>query len=242
MKDYPYFKAYIAEILIDTMRMNQSQKGDYLDDLILSWKDMNPEKMPIWMREYADETIVKSRKLSENSKVRWANAMQLHTNCKPIAMQKTYIEERRGEDRIREERIGDSENAFASFWAEYPKKVAKPQSQRAFLKAIKKADLSKILEAVKSQKESDQWTKEGGQFIPNPASWLNAERWNDAIEVKQPKTYMEKLKEVNEQVQRNLRQKSNNLQPDKPMLCAPAQDARSYDDDAGTGDNWERMH
>jgi len=104
MKDYPYFKAYVAEILMDTMRMSQSEKGDYLDGLMISWKTMNPEKMPDWMREYADDTISKSRKLSENSKVRWVKAMQLHSNCIPNAMQNTYIEDRIGEDRIGEEK------------------------------------------------------------------------------------------------------------------------------------------
>jgi len=104
MKDYPYFKAYVAEILFDTMGMSQAQKGDYLDSLLLAWKTMNPEKMPQWMQEYADDTIKKSGKLSENSKIRWSNAMQLHTKCNANAMQTAYIEDRRGEDRIGEEK------------------------------------------------------------------------------------------------------------------------------------------
>jgi uncharacterized protein YdaU (DUF1376 family) len=226
MKDYPYFKAYIAEILMDTMSMNQSQKGDYLDSLIRSWKSMNPSEMPDWMREYADETISKSRKLSANSKIRWSTAMQLHTKCIPIAMQKTY---KRGEDRIGEDRIGDSENAFALFWGEYPKKASKPQAKNAFLKAIKKADLGKILESVKSQKDSDNWKKDGGQYIPNPATWLNGERWNDTIEIEKPKTRMEQLKEIDEQVTRNLGTLGYNQAEFPQVLCDPSQIAGFID-------------
>lgn len=175
MKDYPYFKAYVAEILFDTMGMTRDKKGDYLDSLLMSWKTMDPSTMPEWMREYADETIIKSRKLSENSKVRWSKAMQLHTNCKSKAMQTPYIEERIGEDRRREE----IKIAFASFWIEYPKKVSKPQAEKAFKNAVKKTKLEPLLKSLDAFKLSEDWTKENGKYIPNPATWLNGERWND---------------------------------------------------------------
>ncbi|PYG96733.1 hypothetical protein CVV67_31555 [Arthrobacter stackebrandtii] len=29
---------------------------------------------------------------------------------------------------------------------------------------------------------SRDWTKEGGQFIPNAATWLNGERWHDVLQ------------------------------------------------------------
>jgi hypothetical protein len=32
---------------------------------------------------------------------------------------------------------------------------------------------------VKVWKNSQQWTKDGGQFIPMPATWLNGRRWED---------------------------------------------------------------
>ena len=28
-----------------------------------------------------------------------------------------------------------------------------------------------------------QWTKEGGQYIPNPTTWLNQGRWDDKTEI-----------------------------------------------------------
>lgn len=37
----------------------------------------------------------------------------------------------------------------------------------------------KILAAVQAAKRSDQWTKDGGQFIPHPATWINQGRWDD---------------------------------------------------------------
>lgn len=37
----------------------------------------------------------------------------------------------------------------------------------------------KVLAAVEQQKRSEQWQKDGGQFIPHPATWLNQGRWDD---------------------------------------------------------------
>lgn len=36
-----------------------------------------------------------------------------------------------------------------------------------------------MLAAIAVQAKSPGWTKENGQFIPNPATWLNEGRWQD---------------------------------------------------------------
>lgn len=36
--------------------------------------------------------------------------------------------------------------------------------------------------ALERQKRSRDWTKEGGQFVPYPATWLNQRRWEDEDE------------------------------------------------------------
>ena len=38
-----------------------------------------------------------------------------------------------------------------------------------------------MLNAIKIQKQSEQCQKDNGQFIPNPATWLNQKRWEDEI-------------------------------------------------------------
>lgn len=72
---------------------------------------------------------------------------------------------------------------FNQFWATYPKKVGKDAAQKAFAK--RKPDdklLRDILQAVELQKTTEQWQKDGGQYIPNPATWLNQGRWMDEME------------------------------------------------------------
>lgn len=71
------------------------------------------------------------------------------------------------------------DNGFELFWNEYPKHKGKPVAEKAFIKAIKKIDIDTMLEAIRKQKQSAQWKKENGQYIPYPATWLNQERWAD---------------------------------------------------------------
>lgn len=44
-----------------------------------------------------------------------------------------------------------------------------------------KTPLEVLLKALEEQKKSLQWTKDGGQFVPHPTTWLNQERWEDEI-------------------------------------------------------------
>ncbi|MGB4899084.1 MAG: helix-turn-helix domain-containing protein, partial [Ignavibacteria bacterium] len=75
---------------------------------------------------------------------------------------------------------GAGVEGFAEFWKTYPKKVGKDAAEKAWNRKVKTPEtIRAILEAVKTQAQSDAWKKEGGQFVPNPATWLNAGRWKD---------------------------------------------------------------
>ena len=80
--------------------------------------------------------------------------------------------------KIREEKITAQSDGFDDFWMSYPKKVNKKEALSAWKKA-KRPELDIIIQAIEKQKLSDQWMKDGGQYIPYPSSWLNKERWND---------------------------------------------------------------
>lgn len=69
---------------------------------------------------------------------------------------------------------------FDEFWKAYPKKVAKTQALKAWSKLKPNAELQQvIISALERQKQSVQWQKDNGQFIPYPATWLNGKRWED---------------------------------------------------------------
>ena len=68
---------------------------------------------------------------------------------------------------------------FTAFWASYPRKAAKPAALRAWGKTAKdRPPLADILAAIAAH--SRQWADP--QFIPHPATWLNAHRWADQVE------------------------------------------------------------
>ena len=69
--------------------------------------------------------------------------------------------------------------AFDAFWAAYPRKVGKGDARKAFGKV--RVELGTLLSAIEAQKASQQWKREGGRYIPNPATWLNQCRWEDEL-------------------------------------------------------------
>ena len=73
----------------------------------------------------------------------------------------------------------NSASPFESFWAEYPRKVGKQAAKKAFSKVS--VPVKTLIDAVNSQKNSEQWRKDNGQYIPNPATWLNQGRWDDVL-------------------------------------------------------------
>lgn len=78
------------------------------------------------------------------------------------------------------------EKQFDKFWQAYPKKVSKKQAQKSWKKINPSLELfEKILKALEIVKQTEQWEKDNGKFIPYPATWLNQERWTDEIKMMQ---------------------------------------------------------
>lgn len=73
-----------------------------------------------------------------------------------------------------------SPNGFDRFWSAYPKKKAKGDAEKAWKQIKPDSDLlAVILAAIDRAKGSDDWTKDSGKYIPFPATWLRAKRWED---------------------------------------------------------------
>jgi len=103
-----------------------------------------------------------------------------------IQPQQTVVEEDKSSSPVSKSRKLRSVNSdafhaqFESFWNAYPRKQKKKEAAKVFAKlGITKPQLETILEDLQNRKQSADWLKDGGQFIPLPTSYLNAERWND---------------------------------------------------------------
>ena len=82
----------------------------------------------------------------------------------------------------------DIEGMFDEFWAVYPRKVAKQTAKKKLASVLKSVRRDKRMEffvtmmtALRRHMESDQWTRDGGQFVPHPTTWLNQARWEDEV-------------------------------------------------------------
>jgi DNA-binding MarR family transcriptional regulator len=91
-----------------------------------------------------------------------------------------------GEDKLNsktKDKYNAIDSLFEQFWTAYPKKVSKAQAQKVFRKLNPdEALLDTMLAAIDQQKQTEQWMKNEGQYIPYPATWLNGRRWEDQID------------------------------------------------------------
>lgn len=69
---------------------------------------------------------------------------------------------------------------FDDFWSAWPRKVKKPNALRAWEKAIKRASPEQIVAAAIAYRDNPG--RPDLRYIPHPATWLNADSWNDELE------------------------------------------------------------
>jgi hypothetical protein len=78
--------------------------------------------------------------------------------------------------------LNSSESEFEQFWQAYPRKVGgKKSALKAWEKARDKPPLADLLAVLENAKQAEQWKRDGGQYIPYPATWLNRGMWADDV-------------------------------------------------------------
>lgn len=76
----------------------------------------------------------------------------------------------------------DSDLLFYRFWRAYPKRIGKGAAEKVWNKIKPDESLLQVMiGSIANSEESEQWQKDGGQYIPNPATWLNQKRWEDEL-------------------------------------------------------------
>ena len=120
------------------------------------------------------------------------------TGCKEYKGEREYKREIEGEREYKSEKesltpysppAGDEtqedkpdDPAFVAFWEAYPRKEGKGAARKAFAK-IPRSKYKLLVPAVEMYKQSEQWNRDNGQYIPHPATWLNQARWEDTPEI-----------------------------------------------------------
>lgn len=81
--------------------------------------------------------------------------------------------------KTKSEHSAEQMEGFAEFWTAYPKKKSRANAEDAWAKRGCAKLLAAILAKVTEGRISSDWTRDGGKWIPYPASWLNAKGWED---------------------------------------------------------------
>lgn len=77
---------------------------------------------------------------------------------------------------------------FEQFWLIFPRKVAKADARKAWKQTEGiRPDMDILLSKLKLQTMHEDWQRDGGRYIPYPASWLRGERWEDMLTIELPK-------------------------------------------------------
>lgn len=76
---------------------------------------------------------------------------------------------------------------FLRFWSAYPRKTGKGKAWEKYQIAAENdvlPPIDELVSIVERHAETDQWTKDNGQFIPHPATWLYQRCWEDEVDAK----------------------------------------------------------
>ncbi|APC43925.1 hypothetical protein P19250A_0040 [Methylophilaceae phage P19250A] len=93
-----------------------------------------------------------------------STGVQLTTNHKPITTNLITNNQYTSKD-------------FDVFWEAFPKKKKKEDARKAWNTI--RPNIEEVLKAIEWQKQSPEWFKQGGQFIPYPATWIRSHSWED---------------------------------------------------------------
>jgi hypothetical protein len=78
---------------------------------------------------------------------------------------------------IKQTHINVLDDGFDEFWNAYPKRNNRGQAEKSWKKQKPNIDL--VLKALAWQIKCDKWLEKDGQFIPYPATYINAKAWLD---------------------------------------------------------------
>ena len=195
----------IYRMLIDTYYLNEKPLSDDIAKLMRS-HSIRTEVEEVALKNVLDdffslkdngyhhkgcdqrltEIYAKSEKARDSAKARWKkDANAVRTQCEDDANSMLPITQ----DPLpttqapkQKKKVAVKNDLFDAFWKEYPKSQGKAQALKTWAKLNPNQHLfDLIISSVVKFKSSNEWTKDGGQFIPNASTWLNGERWDDKM-------------------------------------------------------------
>lgn len=157
-------------------RMRERSLIDTETGRIAAWEKRQPK------RERSDDNSSERVRAFRDKQRQDEPGNGAETPCNATKRQETPREEESREEEKPMRKPAAAPPGFDEFWAAYPRRRNRGDAEKAWVKLKPDASLqAKILQAVEVAKARDDWRKDGGQFVPYPASWLNAKGWQDDV-------------------------------------------------------------
>lgn len=139
---------------------------------LVGWLEQNGHELMLPNFGFHNGETAKKRAMGNNRVKKARSNAESNAESNAPSVTKPLPEKRREEK--------NTNSLFDVFWTAYPNKVGKDAAKKAFDKRNPNDELlEQMMTALENQKASDKWTKDNGQYIPNPATWLNQGRWKD---------------------------------------------------------------
>lgn len=178
---------HAPEHLIRSLTNASESEGDHLVNIGLWHRPGHdcddcpqPTDMHVYVHDYLEhnrskaEVVAKSEAAKRGANARWNAERNAGSNAERNASSNAKKERKKEVNKPAPDSAEASDD-FDKFWDVYPSKKDKGQARKAFKAALKKTSLDVIIEAA----EAYAIAKAGSQYIKYPATWLNAEAWEN---------------------------------------------------------------
>lgn len=155
-----------------------AMQGRVLDgDYLTGWEKRQPKKEDSGNTSPEAKTPAQRKREQRMREAASRGVTPCHAESREVTTDKDKDKDKE-ESNTPQTPQGGSPVGFDEFWTLYPRHTAKQNAVKAWAK-VPVALHATIFAAVKAQARSSSWTKDGGQFVPHAATWLNGRRWED---------------------------------------------------------------
>lgn len=172
-----FFKINPNDVLAELVFVEN--RGEWLLQFFIDLKNGDPEKATSTLAseiiKEAHEYRAKKAEAGKNGGL--AKASSAKQNLAVLDSAKPEVKQNVANSSSNSSKPKPYSIEFESFWEVYPWKTAKGKAWDSWQKA--NPPLSTVLSALEWQCKSEKWTKDNGEYIPMPATYINQKRWED---------------------------------------------------------------
>ena len=189
-----YYKHNIGDFLADTHFLPNDELAVYvklvwqyyLQEKPFSWKDddyhweLKAEEFKTdegYTHKRCDEEIAQYRLRADTARENGKKGGRRKPNPNP-----TLTQPLANQEPITKNQEPLTNKDFETFYAKYPKKVKRPNAEKAWLKA--KPDIDIVMKALEYQLSNDSRFRDA-QYIPHPSTWINGKEWENEVSKKE---------------------------------------------------------